>query len=179
MELNNDTLQNLTDEYVNFDVSVWLNSGPNIEQNTSLFFEYESYNVFDHIPNMCIIWYSVTLILGVIGNGLVIWITGFRMKTVNAVWFFNLAIADFVTCLSLPLRISEWALYYDIYYDHFLCTVGMTILFINMLCNLKRKFVKSIPIMLEKVLDERSDIDCGDTTATTMLQTVNQHLLVP
>ncbi|KAG8570089.1 hypothetical protein GDO81_014694 [Engystomops pustulosus] len=128
---------------------------------------------------MCIIWYSVTLILGVIGNGLVIWITGFRMKTVNAVWFFNLAIADFVTCLSLPLRISEWALYYDIYYDHFLCTVGMTILFINMLCNLKRKFVKSIPIMLEKVLDERSDIDCGDTTATTMLQTVNQHLLVP
>ncbi|XP_071969495.1 formyl peptide receptor 2-like [Engystomops pustulosus] len=351
-------LQDVLSESVrNFDVSVWLNSGPNIEQNTSLFFEYESYNVFDHIPNMCIIWYSVTLILGVIGSGLVILITGFRMRTVNAVWFLNLAMADFIT--SLPLRISEWALYYEIYYDHFLCTVRMTILFINMLCSvyfmtvisidrrvsifwpiwtkirrtprlattiailiwilslllsvpylvfnhafyfvtecfpkfydfttlkkkkrnamfitknicmfavpfaiiflsyvllfdklkkirkskkskrpfrvittviisflicwfpyntwslipisdryskidvifsevfvclayfssyvnpilyilfsqdLKRKFVKSIPIMLEKVLDERSDIDCGDTTATTMLQTVNQHLLVP
>ncbi|KAM4015680.1 formyl peptide receptor 2-like [Anomaloglossus baeobatrachus] len=87
------------------------------------------------IPKMCIIWYSLTLILGLIGNGLVIWITGFRMKTVNAVWFLNLAIADFITCISLPLRISEWVLYNEIYYDHFLCKVGITILFINMICS--------------------------------------------
>ncbi|XP_071969496.1 formyl peptide receptor 2-like [Engystomops pustulosus] len=139
MELNNNTLQNQTDEYMNSNLTAWLNPYP-----TYPVLDYESYDVFDHIPNMCIIWYSITLILGVIGNGLVIWITGFRMKTVNAVWYLNLAIADFVTCLSLPLRISEWALYHDIYYDHFLCTVGMTILFINMLCSVYFMTVISI-----------------------------------
>ncbi|KAM3923168.1 chemerin-like receptor 1 [Leptodactylus fuscus] len=93
---------------------------------------------------MCITWYSVTLVLGVIGNGLVIWIAGFRTKTVNAVWFLNLAIADFITCISLPLRISEWALYYYITYDNALCMTGITILFINMLCSVYFMTVISI-----------------------------------
>ncbi|XP_063800012.1 C3a anaphylatoxin chemotactic receptor-like [Pseudophryne corroboree] len=93
---------------------------------------------------MSIIWYSITLILGTIGNGLVIWIASFKMKTVSAVWFLNLAIADFVTCISLPLRISEWALYWQIPYDHFLCKAGVTILFINMLSSVYFMTVISI-----------------------------------
>ncbi|XP_075046484.1 formyl peptide receptor 2-like [Mixophyes fleayi] len=93
---------------------------------------------------MSIIWYSVTLILGIIGNSLVIWIAGFKMKTVSAVWFLNLAIADFVTCISLPLRISEWALYWHIPYNHFLCKAGITILFINMLSSVYFMTVISI-----------------------------------
>ncbi|KAM5132222.1 formyl peptide receptor 2-like [Mantella aurantiaca] len=81
---------------------------------------------------MSIAWYSVTLVLGLVGNGLVIWIAGFKMKTISSVWFLHLAIADFITCISLPLRISEWALYFDIPYDHYLCTTGVTLLYINM-----------------------------------------------
>ncbi len=39
--------------------------------------------------------------MGLIGNGLAIFLTGCRMKkTVNSIWFLNLAIADFIFLLS-------------------------------------------------------------------------------
>ncbi|XP_051720172.1 prostaglandin D2 receptor 2-like [Ctenopharyngodon idella] len=45
--------------------------------------------------------FTATFIVGLIGNGLVIFLTGCRMKTtVNSIWFLNLAIADFIFILS-------------------------------------------------------------------------------
>ncbi|XP_065136135.1 C3a anaphylatoxin chemotactic receptor-like [Paramisgurnus dabryanus] len=47
------------------------------------------------IFEICI--YFVILVVGVIGNGLVIFVTGYKIKkTVNSIWFLNLAIADFI-----------------------------------------------------------------------------------
>lgn len=51
-----------------------------------------------------LICYAVVILLGVPGNALVAYVTAFRMpRSVNALWFMNLAIADLLCCLSLPL----------------------------------------------------------------------------
>ncbi|XP_065136133.1 C3a anaphylatoxin chemotactic receptor-like [Paramisgurnus dabryanus] len=62
-----------------------------------------------NLPNnkifgICI--YFVILVVGGIGNGLVIFVTGYKMKrTVNSIWFLNLAIADFLLITILVYEI--------------------------------------------------------------------------
>lgn len=47
--------------------------------------------------------YTIIFLLGVLGNGAVIWVSGFELRrTVNGVWFLNLALADLLCCLALP-----------------------------------------------------------------------------
>ncbi|XP_056399198.1 C3a anaphylatoxin chemotactic receptor-like [Hyla sarda] len=80
---------------------------------------------FHIIENTSITLYVIIFALGIIGNGLVIWIAGFRMKkTISATWFLNLAIADFLCCFSLILRIL------DISLDDGISCVSNTILFL-------------------------------------------------
>uniref|UniRef100_A0A9J8BGM8 G-protein coupled receptors family 1 profile domain-containing protein n=1 Tax=Cyprinus carpio carpio TaxID=630221 RepID=A0A9J8BGM8_CYPCA len=54
--------------------------------------------------------------VGLIGNGLVIFLTGCRMKTtVNSIWFLNLAIADFIfmfsSIIDLLSALGRWRFY--------------------------------------------------------------------
>ncbi|XP_053184513.1 chemerin-like receptor 2 [Scomber japonicus] len=58
-----------------------------------------------HIISVVI--YIISFVLGLIGNGFVIWVTSCKSKkTVNSVWLLNLAIADFVFVLFLPFYID-------------------------------------------------------------------------
>ncbi|XP_018408705.1 PREDICTED: C3a anaphylatoxin chemotactic receptor-like [Nanorana parkeri] len=51
---------------------------------------------------------TVTFLVGVPGNMMVIWITCWKMKrTVNTIWFWNLAMADVTCCLFIPLSIVQ------------------------------------------------------------------------
>uniref|UniRef100_A0A8D2L4G5 G-protein coupled receptors family 1 profile domain-containing protein n=1 Tax=Varanus komodoensis TaxID=61221 RepID=A0A8D2L4G5_VARKO len=50
-----------------------------------------------------LVLYALVFLLGVLGNGAVIWVMAFQMRrTVNTVWFLNLAMADLLCCLALP-----------------------------------------------------------------------------
>ncbi|OCT73297.1 formyl peptide receptor-related sequence 4 [Xenopus laevis] len=76
---------------------------------------------------------SITFVLGTVGNGLVIWIAGFRMKkTVNTIWFLNLGIADISFCLLLPLYILDLAMGGRWPLGQIMCKVLFTSIFLNM-----------------------------------------------
>ncbi|XP_076987445.1 C5a anaphylatoxin chemotactic receptor 1 [Tamandua tetradactyla] len=52
--------------------------------------------------------FAVVFLVGVPGNALVIWVTGFEAKrAINAVWFLNLALADLLSCLALPILFAS------------------------------------------------------------------------
>ncbi|XP_078392369.1 chemerin-like receptor 1 [Cetorhinus maximus] len=75
--------------------------------------------------------YLVTFILGVFGNGVVIWVTVFKLKrTVNTVWFLGLAIADFAFSLFLPFSTVYIALGFHWPFGTALCKLssGITVL---------------------------------------------------
>ncbi|XP_069610857.1 C3a anaphylatoxin chemotactic receptor-like [Ranitomeya imitator] len=96
--------------------------------------EYDvTYYYYKIIQKKSIPLYSIAFALGIIGNGLVIWIAGFRMKsTISAVWFLHLAIADFLCCSSLPLRIAEWAALSSELPHFAYCTVNIVLFNVNM-----------------------------------------------
>uniref|UniRef100_A0A3B4C420 G-protein coupled receptors family 1 profile domain-containing protein n=1 Tax=Pygocentrus nattereri TaxID=42514 RepID=A0A3B4C420_PYGNA len=66
------------------------------------------------------IFYAVTnvviIVLGIAGNGLVIWTAGFKVKkSVVSTWYLSLAVSDFVFCSTLPFSVvyvvnKDWTL---------------------------------------------------------------------
>lgn len=82
---------------------------------------------------MSLVVYSLAFVLGVLGNGVVIWVTGFKMKkTVNTVWFLNLAVADFLFTAFLPLSVAYTAMDFHWPFGRFMCKVNSTLTTLNM-----------------------------------------------
>ncbi|XP_074725594.1 C3a anaphylatoxin chemotactic receptor [Strix uralensis] len=81
--------------------------------------------------------FIIIFIIGVPGNGLVIWVAGLKMKrSVNIVWFLNLAVADFMCCLSLPFSIVHLILHEHWPYGWFLCKVIPSIIIFTMFASI-------------------------------------------
>ncbi|NXC07103.1 C3AR protein, partial [Orthonyx spaldingii] len=77
--------------------------------------------------------FIIVFIIGIPGNGLVIWVAGVKMKrSVNTVWFLNLAVADIMCCLSLPFFIVHLALHEHWPYGWFLCKVIPSVIIFTM-----------------------------------------------
>ncbi|KAJ8391610.1 hypothetical protein AAFF_G00087510 [Aldrovandia affinis] len=74
----------------------------------------------------------VIFLLGVCGNGIVIWISGLKMKkSVNTTWYLSLAVSDFVFCVCLPFTVvymaaSDWP------FGLFMCKFTSFVMLLNM-----------------------------------------------
>lgn len=87
---------------------------------------------------------TVIFLLGFTGNGLVIWISGFKMKrSVNTTWYLSLAISDFIFCAFLPFSIVHAAMEHWIF-GLFMCKFISFILFLNMFSSIFLLVVISI-----------------------------------
>ncbi|XP_016351684.1 C3a anaphylatoxin chemotactic receptor-like [Sinocyclocheilus anshuiensis] len=79
-----------------------------------------------------VIFNVIIFLLGITGNGAVIWITGFKMKkSVNTTWYLSLALSVFIFCATLPFTIdnivkNSWI------FGLFLCKFNAFVMTLNM-----------------------------------------------
>ncbi|XP_076593657.1 chemerin-like receptor 1 [Chaetodon auriga] len=79
----------------------------------------------------------VIFVVGILGNGLVIYVTGFRMKrTVNSVWFLNLALADFLFTAFLIFTIISLSNHHEWHFGYLMCKLNSLVSSINMFASI-------------------------------------------
>ncbi|MEQ2251721.1 hypothetical protein ILYODFUR_014054, partial [Ilyodon furcidens] len=86
-----------------------------------------------HIQTFSLVIYCAIIVFGTVGNGLVIYVTGFKMKkTVNSVWFLNLALADFL--FTAFLIFSAVSLSQELHwpFGKFMCKLNNFVSLVNM-----------------------------------------------
>ncbi|XP_051540722.1 C3a anaphylatoxin chemotactic receptor-like [Myxocyprinus asiaticus] len=78
-------------------------------------------------------FFYLTFLLGVPGNVFVVYIAGMKMKrTVNTIWFLNLAIADLLCCFSIPFRVVDVLLDHHWPFGSVMCKILPFLMFVNM-----------------------------------------------
>lgn len=84
-----------------------------------------------------LVFYSLMVLLGVPGNALVVWVTGFCMpRSVTSLWFLNLALADLLCCLSLPLLMVPLAHDDHWHFGPLACTLVKGLFYLVMYCSI-------------------------------------------
>ncbi|XP_006804282.1 C3a anaphylatoxin chemotactic receptor-like [Neolamprologus brichardi] len=101
------------------------------------------------MDNVSIILYTLTVVLGITGNSVVIWVAGFKLKPkVTNVWLVNLAIADLIFCFTRVFSLTK-----KLFFDHwpfglFVCKFNGFFKYANMFCSV---FLLAV-ISLDRVL---------------------------
>ncbi|XP_036420135.1 C3a anaphylatoxin chemotactic receptor-like [Colossoma macropomum] len=81
--------------------------------------------------------YIAIFVLGTIGNGLVMYVTGYKMKTtVNSIWFLNLAVADFLFTFFLILSIASVSRKYHWPFGLEMCKFNTFVSVLNMFASI-------------------------------------------
>uniref|UniRef100_A0A8C2J7G3 G-protein coupled receptors family 1 profile domain-containing protein n=1 Tax=Cyprinus carpio TaxID=7962 RepID=A0A8C2J7G3_CYPCA len=92
-----------------------------------------SSEVKESMRKLSLVIYFLTFLLGVPGNMFVVYIAGMKMKrTVNTIWFLNLATADLLCCLSIPFSVAEILLKHHWPYGSVMCKILPSVIVINM-----------------------------------------------
>ncbi|KAL1267171.1 hypothetical protein QQF64_002846 [Cirrhinus molitorella] len=101
--------------------------------------DYENYSdpvsseVKNFLTTFSLAIYCLTFLLGVPGNMFVVYIAGMKMKrTVNTIWFINLATADLLCCLSIPFSVAQILLDHHWPYGAVMCKILPSVIVINM-----------------------------------------------
>ncbi|XP_030580337.1 C3a anaphylatoxin chemotactic receptor-like [Archocentrus centrarchus] len=90
-----------------------------------------------HLQKASIVIYCVIFIVGTLGNGVVIYVTGFKMKkTVNSVWFLNLAVADFLFTTFLIFYIISLSQSLQWPFGAFMCKLNNFVSVVNMFASI-------------------------------------------
>ncbi|XP_051949240.1 formyl peptide receptor 2-like [Xyrauchen texanus] len=101
------------------------------------------------MDNITIIFYTITVLLGITGNTFVIWVAGFRMKpNVTNVWLVNLAVADLIFCFTRVISLLK-KIFFDYWpFGVFLCKFNGFFKYANMFCSVFLLAVISVDRML-------------------------------
>uniref|UniRef100_A0A3B5MVM0 G-protein coupled receptors family 1 profile domain-containing protein n=2 Tax=Xiphophorus couchianus TaxID=32473 RepID=A0A3B5MVM0_9TELE len=101
------------------------------------------------MDNINLVLLTLTVVFGITGNSVVIWVAGFKLKhKVTNVWLVNLAIADLIFCIT-----RVFSLIRKLFFDHwpfgeFLCRFHVFFKYANMFCSVFLLAVISLDRML-------------------------------
>ncbi|KAK2492822.1 hypothetical protein MC885_014666 [Smutsia gigantea] len=76
---------------------------------------------------------AAVFLVGVPGNALVVCVTGSEARrTINAIWFLNLAVADLLSCLALPMMFASIVMHYHWPFGNAACRILPSLILLNM-----------------------------------------------
>lgn len=111
-------------------------------------FDIDFFNVTPEIQPIqiaALVFYGLVVLLGVPGNAVVVWVTGFCMpRSVTSLWFLNLALADLLCCLSVPLLMVSLVHDDHWHFGPLACKMVKSLFYLVMYCSILQLVLISV-----------------------------------